>query len=196
MEESVLLLLIKSGTAYQYNQYVDNLRKKFRLVIKTDENLNGTEQTLAFGTTYLLEKFGVDYVTWMGDDALFHPLWLWKLEGLIRRHPQAKAWNVYRSAFEWVHRSFKEEGEDVLVRSVCGHGMTFTKKEWLDWGMTADKARLYGTEGNSTLDLEHMEQRPGERWVTKTSFVEHTGKVGVHCTEHIPEYARDFVGTI
>jgi hypothetical protein len=195
MDETVLLFLIKSGTASQYNQYLDKLRKKFRVVLKTYDDLEGSEQKFAFGTSYMLDSFKVDYITWMADDVLFHPLWLWKLEALIGRHPEAKAWSIYRSAFEWMHRTVREEGDDVLVRSICAHGMTFTKKEWQEWGVTPEIAATFGIDGNVTLDVEHPEKRPGERWVTKVSYLEHTGRTGTRATPDIPEYARDFVGT-
>lgn len=195
MQETLLLLLIESGTTYQYAPYLDGLRKSFRVFVKTYDDLKGTEQKFAFGTSYMLENFGVDTVTWLADDTLYHPLWLWKLDGLIKRHPEAKAWSVYRSAFEWMHRTIKEEGDDVLVRSVCAHGMTFTKKEWQEWGMTWEEAGKYGVDGQVTLDVEHPDARPGERWVTKQSWLEHTGKTGIHATPELPEYAREFVGT-
>jgi hypothetical protein len=190
-EESTLLLLVKSGTSQQYTVPIECLSRKFRVILKTDEGLSGTEQTLAFGSHWLLENFGVDYITWMGDDALFHPMWLWKLEGLIKRHPQAKSWSVYRSAYEWVHKTLKEQEGDALVRSICGHGMTFTRNEWKDWGIDW-KVGSWGCDYGDTLDLVHWFTRPGERWVTGKSYVQHTGKVGTHCTLETPEYARDF----
>lgn len=190
-QEARLLLLVKNGRSHEYMSLLDGLSKKFNVILKTDEGLNGTEQTLAFGTNFMFENFGLDYVTWMGDDALFHPLWLWKLEGLIRRHPQAKSWSVYRSAFEFVHRTIRAEGEDVLVRSICGHGLTVSCQEWKEWGIDWRSGAWCCHQGD-TLDLVHSEVREGERWVTKESWVQHTGKTGVHCTVDIPEFARDF----
>ena len=190
-QEVRLLLLVKYGRTQEYLSLLDGLSRKFNVILKTDEGLNGTEQTLAFGTHFLFENFGLDYVTWMGDDALFHPLWLWKLESLIRRRPQARSWSVYRSAFEFVHRTLKIEEEDVLVRSICGHGMTLSQQEWKEWGVDW-RTGSWGCHQGDTLDLVHSEVRPGERWVTKESWVQHTGRTGVHCTVDIPEYARDF----
>jgi hypothetical protein len=189
--ETRLLLLVKAGHAAEYNGPMEGLTKTFNVILKTDEGLDGTEQTLAFGTQYLLDNFGVDYITWMGDDALFNKMWLWHLEGLIKRHPDAKSWSVYRSAYEWVHKTLDDTGTDVLVRSICGHGMTFTKKEWEEWGIDWKKGKWFCHQGD-TLDLVHSEVRAGERWVTKKSWVEHTGKQGVHCTVLTPEHAKDF----
>jgi hypothetical protein len=187
--ETRILVLIK-GQVADYTDFVSGLTRKFGLILKTDEGLTGTEQTLAFGTQYMIDNFECDHLMWMGDDALFHPMWLWKLEGLIKRHPGAKSWSVYRSAYEWFHRTLDDSGEDVLVRSICGHGMTFTAQEWKEWGVDW---KTVSTDPNAhTLDLTHYDQRPGDRWVTKKSFVQHTGKVGVHCDENTPEFARNF----
>lgn len=189
-KETRLLILAKVGHAIDYTGVLEGLEKKFSVTLKTDDGLTGTEQTLAFGTQWMIDNFGVDYVMWMGDDALFNPLWLWKLEGLIKRHPEAKSWSVYRSAYEWFHRTLDDTGEDVRVRSICGHGMTFTADEWKEWGV---QWKEVSTDPDShTLDLIHYDSRPGERWVTKQSYVQHTGKVGVHCNENVPEFARDF----
>jgi hypothetical protein len=186
-----LLLLVKQGHSQEYVDVVHGLSKKFSVVLKTDEGLQGTEQTLAFGTTWLFDDFNLDYVTWMGDDALFHPMWLWKLEQLVKRHPEARSWSVYRSAYEWIHRTLSDEGEDVLVRSICGHGLTFSRNEWREWGVDWRTVHAGGPD-ELTLDLMHWEQRRGERWVTKDSWLQHTGKVGVHCSEQTPEFARNF----
>lgn len=189
-KETRLLILAKVGHAIDYTGVLEGLAKKFSVTLKTDDGLTGTEQTLAFGTQWMIENFGVDYVMWMGDDALFNPLWLWKLEGLIKRHPKAKSWSVYRSAYEWFHRTLDDSGEDVRVRSICGHGLTFTAEEWKEWGIKWEEV---STDPDShTLDLIHYDSRSGERWVTKQSWVAHTGKVGVHCNENVPEFARDF----
>ena len=191
LEHETRLLLLIRGHVSDYMGYVPGLSKKFGVILKTDEGLKGTEQTLAFGTQYMIENFGADHITWMGDDALFHPMWLWYLDGLIKRHPDAKSWSVYRSAYEWFHRTIDDSGEDVRVRSICGHGMTFTAKEWQEWGVDWKKV---STDPNTmTLDLTHYEERPGERWVTKKSYMAHTGKIGVHCDKDVPEFARDFV---
>jgi hypothetical protein len=192
-DETTLLLLIRGPVAW-YEPYLAALREKFRVIIKTDEGLNGTEQTLAFGTQFLLDTFEtIDYVTWMGDDALFNPYWLWKLKELIERHPHARSWSVYRSSFEWIHKTLREEGDDILVRSICGHGMTFSRQEWQEWGIDWHKGAWWVPDGD-TLDLSHRDQRPGERWVTRYSFVQHTSPhEGTHCTASTPEYAKDFV---
>jgi hypothetical protein len=191
-EETKLLLLVK-GPPSKYVQYVEALREKFGVVLKTDEGLRGTEQTLAFGTQFLFDSYDIDYVTWMGDDALFNPYWLWKLKELIERRPAAKSWSVYRSAFEWIHKTLEENGEDVRVRSICGHGMTLSRQEWKEWGIDWRQGEWQAPDGD-TLDLLHVTHRPGVRWVTKNSYVQHTSPhAGTHCTKDTPEYANSFV---
>lgn len=83
---------------------------------------------------------------------------------------------------------------DVLVRSICGHGMTFAREEWEAWGVHWTQGKEWHSPQGTTLDMHHACNRPGERWVTKESYVEHTGRSGKHCVPEIPEYATGFVG--
>lgn len=192
-KDTRLLLLVKVGHTKEYVDYVHALTKNFSVILKAEDEqtCKGTEQTLAFGTSWLFKATDVEYITWMGDDALFHPMWLWKLESLIKRRPAARSWSVYRSAYEWIHRTLQETDEDVLVRSICGHGLTFSRNEWEAWGIDWRTVHAGGPD-ELTLDLMHYEARVGERWVTKQSWIQHTGKEGVHCSKDIPEFARDF----
>jgi hypothetical protein len=129
----------------------------------------------------------------MGDDAQFHPEWLIQLLALRERHPDAVAWSVYRSNHERFHAPLVFEDEDVLVRSICGHGLTMSAREWVEWGIDWKKGYWTGG-GGDTLDLVHAEQRAGKRWVTRKSYVEHTGwRKGMHCDGSEKEYAQEFV---
>jgi hypothetical protein len=189
----MLLLLTKPGSDYPYP--IAELSGPFDLV-RVDEPpaVRGTEQTLAYGTGAALAYESVTHVSWMGDDADFNPRWLIELEALILRRPEARAWSVYRSAYEAIHKTLREDGDDVLVRSLCGHGMTFSRQEWTDWGINWEQGRSWPSPvPGDTLDLHHTWARPGERWATRRSYVEHTGVVGLHCQPGIPEHARDFV---
>lgn len=187
-----LLLILKLTDNYYYD--TEKLLPVFQVeVIADPECVRGTEQTLAYGTQSLFDQ-GCDTVTWMGDDALFHPDWIRKLRKLIADKPDARAWSVYRSAYTQVHQTVEENCEYVRVTSVCGHGMTFTRQEWKEWGVVWE-AGVWDSPYGDTLDMHHIYVRPeGERWVTKESWVDHTGKVGVHCNESIPEYGQDFQG--
>lgn len=165
------------------------------IVAYQPDNIGGTEQTLAWGTEQAFELPGVTHVVWMGDDALFNPKWLIELQALINRHPDARSWSVYRSAHVAFHAPLVETDLDVQVRSICGHGMTFSKEEWLAWDVHWSQGQAWPNPyAGNTLDLHHAWKREGERWCTKRSYVEHTGKYGLHCTPAIPEYAVDFAG--
>jgi hypothetical protein len=191
-DETELLLICKQGTMDAYEPFCDDLSQVFRLQVKEDVNLHGTEQTLAFGTTYLFNTLGLDYVTWMGDDALFHSEWLLQLEQLIGRHPDAMSWSVYRSNHERFHAPLEFVGDDVRVRSICGHGLTISQKEWKEWGIKWQDGAWCGG-GGDTLDLLHVVMREGPRWVTKKSYVQHTGwRGGVHCIGTEKEWAQEF----
>ena len=189
----LLLLILKLTDSYYYDS--EKLLANFDVdVIPDPLEVEGTEQTLAYGTKYLFGK-GVDTVTWMGDDSLFHPDWIRKLRKLIQDKPEARAWSVYRSAYVAVHQTVEENGEYVRVSSICGHGMTFSREEWETWGVDWSH-RIWDSPYGNTLDMHHIYVRAGgERWVTKQSWVDHTGKEGQHCRPDIPEYGQAFQGT-
>lgn len=190
-ERVKLLLLIKHAPFYAYD--TKRLSEVFDLEIQSDpDDVSGTEQTLAYGTQVLVDQ-GCEYVTWMGDDALFHPTWHLRLQKLIKDKPQAKDWSVYRSAYELFHQTLKEEEEYVMVSTLCGHGMTMAATEWKSWGQ--DWTQGHFLNGGLTMDLRHALEIPGEHWTTRVSYVEHTGREGVHCKAYLPEYAVAFQGT-
>jgi hypothetical protein len=186
------LLLLYKPSGFEYP--VSKLGEVFETIAMPDpQDVKGTEQSLAYGTQYLFDTTNVTHAVWMGDDALFNPRWLVELEYLIRRHPQAKSWSVYRSAHEAYHKTLREEGADALVTSICGHGLTFERGEWSEFGIDWRQGTWRCAAGG-TIDLVHPYYRPGERWVTQKSYVDHVGKYGVHCRPHIPEYGLNFVG--
>lgn len=218
---AALLLLVRPGIMSKYTGPVQGRLLAFETqMLFQGKDIEGTEQTLAWGTEEMLRSFGdVTHVVWMGDDALFHPRWLRELENLVKRHPGARAWSVYHSAHQAHHKDLRHvDGlecrldpcavntasddeeltcetkpfRDVLVKSVCGHGMTFTREEWAEWGIKWETGRRWNSPEGNTLDLHHAWARPGERWVTARSYVEHTGKEGINCRAHIPEYGIGF----
>jgi hypothetical protein len=87
-----------------------------------------------------------------------------------------------------IHAPLREEGEDVLVRSINGNGLTFSTYHWkslgLDW-----KRGPWPWDHEITLDMCHATHCPGERWVTASSFIDHIGRTGLHANPGIPEYA-------
>lgn len=190
----ILYIIEKPSVVPAYN--LEALTSFQTCVEPEPDMVYGTEQTLAYGTEQVLDKYPtVTHVVWMGDDALFYPGWLHALRALIDRHPQARAWSVYRSAHVRYHATIALMDADVLVKSLCGHGMTFSREEWAAWGIDWRAGRRWITPtGGETLDLNHPYARPGERWTTQRSYVEHTGETGVNCKPGIPEYAQAFMG--
>jgi hypothetical protein len=202
LDKPVLFIVEKDNS---FSKYINktSIENVFELeVFKQPENISGTEQTLAVGTDEVLSKFPkVTHTIWMGDDALFHPEWLLQLESLIDRHNNGISWSVYRSAHVTYHKTIDENTyeHDVLVKSICGHGLTITREEWKTWNVnsyinTNSVVDWSVPPGGDTLDLHHAYFRHGERWVTKCSYIQHTGTSGVHVTPDIPEYAINFIG--
>jgi len=192
-ENKPTLLFVLRPTHYtaRVNYELPGIKQEFNVETVIDpEGVSGTEQTLAWGTQKLFDD-GCDYVTWMGDDALFHPQWHMKLRELINAKPTAKGWSVYRSAYEQYHKTLGQENGYVLVSTLCGHGMTISKEEWKEWGIDWRQG-VWALPGSDTLDLYHATQRPGERWTTAESWIEHTGRAGVHCSPSTPEWAVNF----
>ena len=187
----MLMIIFKNEGNYNYQ--MERFSESFDArLVGEPSGVGGTEMTLAWGTQQLFDD-GADYVTWMGDDALFHPQWHMKLRKLIEDKSEALGWSVYRSAYEEFHKTELEEHEYVRVSSLCGHGMTFSKEEWKLWEIDWRKG-FWASPGADTLDLYHAWVRKGERWTTRVSYIEHTGRRGVHALPHMPEWAVNFQG--
>ena len=191
-----VMLLKEEGYTYPIWQ----LRDVFD-VVSLSQRVNGVEfrgssQPLIYGTD-LVFQHGADFAVHLNEDSLIHPDWLLQLSALIKRHPLATAWSVYHSAHTNIHKELRFDGPDVLVRSINGNGLTLSKQEWLAWGLRwQDHAWPRNPRQTVvTLDYKHFLERTGERWVTKMSYIEHTGRDGTHCKPNIPEYAIAFAGT-
>lgn len=191
-----LFVMLLKETAYMYPIW--QLREVFD-VVSLPQRANGTEfkgssQPLIYGTD-LVFQHGADFAVHVNEDALFHPDWLLKLATLINRRPKAIAWSVYHSAHTTIHKELRFDGPDVLVRSINGNGLTVSKEEWLAWGPRwQDHSWPRDLRSVVTLDYKHFLERPGERWVTKVSYIEHTGRDGTHCKPSTPEFAQHFAG--
>lgn len=159
--------------------------------------VSGSDRIFAYGAGQLLSDYpDVTHIVWMCDDILVHPSWLIELEALISRHPTAKAWSVRRSAHVQHHAPLAETQFDVQVRSLDGLGLTVTREEWLDFGVTSEQGDFTNPVAGNTLDLYHAYYRSGERWCTKRSYLDHTGSIGIHVGGILEHYASvDFVGT-
>lgn len=190
----ILFLLWKPGP---YVYPLEALRKKFWTIYWQQAHegriLEGVDQPAVYGMGVAVE-YGADYLVILGEDTLFHPQWLRRLVDLIERHPEARAWSVYRSAHVAIHRTLEERGNDVLVRSINGNGLCVSAVEWHAWGLHWTQGTKWPSPDGTTMDMHHLTARPGERWVTKESYLEHTGRTGAHAHPGVPEYAQNFLG--
>jgi hypothetical protein len=190
-----LIVLVKPPKVFfDYGSDGDWVQTTFeRILLPQPSNVNGTEQTLAYGTSLLFENPRISHVCWLGDDGYFHPAWYEELQRLILRHPDAVSYSVYRSSHVRYHAPLKEEGEDVLCKSLCGHGLTVSREEWTAWGINWESGSWPCPAGD-TLDLHHTYVRLGERWCTQKSYIDHKAKEGVHQVLGTNEQALNFAG--
>lgn len=191
----MLILLWKPGP---YTYPVDALRKKFWLLYwqQCHEGrwLEGVDQPLVYGSGLAVE-YGANYVVHLGEDTLFHPEWLRHLDSLIDAKPNAKSWSVYRSSRFDIHTTLEEDHDHVRVRSINGNGLCVSAQEWRSWGLYWTQEVYWRSPNGTTLDMHHLSFHHGDRWVTRRSWIEHTGLNGAHSSAATPEVAFDFVGT-
>lgn len=163
-------------------------------VVGQPSDVKSNDGCLAWGLDQLSKTPGITHGLMLADDWIYNPRWLLELRDLIGRRPGARAWWVYRSAYEEIHKTLRVDG-DVLVRSINGGGC-ITVEEWRGWGWDYHKVpRENGNLGNISLDLLHPQERPGERWVTARSYVLNIGMRGSCQRPDTPDFAVDFVGT-
>jgi hypothetical protein len=191
----LLLLLVKpSAFAYPY----DALRKRFWLYPREQRHegqwFAGCDQPVVYASEVAIEM-GATHLVWLAEDTLYHPDWLLRLAELVQAKPGAVAWSAYRSAHTAVHTTLEEAGEFVRVRSINGTGLTVSADEFFKWGIRWQQGPTWRSEHGTTVDMHHLAARPGDRWVTRRSWIEHTGRVGAHARPGVPEWAIDFVGT-
>jgi len=193
------LLLSYKDTGFDYKPYVDKWAEKFELVYGEDpEHVIGLDPIFIYSANHMLELWpDRTHIVFLTDDVLYNPEWLQQLDGLIERHPDGKAWTVYRSAYEYHHKTMQIcDNGDIEVRSISGIG-TISVQEWReynpDWKIGHGGFYVMSPEGGCTLDLHHAWERKGQRWSTGASYWDHIGMVGTHsnCDQ---EHANNFVG--
>lgn len=161
------------------------------IVSAQPENIEGGCAALCWGFDRILEWFpDITHALFVGDDFIYHPEWLRQQEALILRHPNAISTYVYRSNNTRWHRTIREEGPDCLVTNISGPGC-FSRAEWRDWGVDY---RSFPRPDGCTLDILHERQRPGERWVTRSSYIQQIGVRGRHNNPSECDEALEFVG--
>lgn len=137
----------------------------------------------------------VTHIALITDDWLYNPRWIIELQSIVKRHPEAKANWVYRSAYEQIHKTLRVEANgDVLVKSMNAGGLS-PISEWKEWNLDWRRCpRENGEKGRLSLDLLHPLERPGERWVTSKSYIVNIGMRGVCQRPETEDFAVDFVG--
>ena len=172
----------------------DNGGKFFGVIMQQPSEVTGLDPSLA----WIVEKFFAEtdcsHVIELADDMVYHPKWFVELKALVLRHPEAKAWSVYRSAHVRHHRTLSRVEGDHLVTSMAGNGTCWTREEWQAWGVNWKQGPTWPVPtGGDTLDLHHAYFRPGQRWATDWSFMDHLGFVGTHCQPGVPEVALNYL---
>jgi hypothetical protein len=164
-------------------------------VFHQPSEVSGLDPSLAWIVEKFFDETDCTHVIELADDMIYHPKWFIELKALVERHPDARAWSVYRSAHTRHHRTIRVDGEDHLVTSMAGNGTCWTREEWKSWGVHWKQGPTWPVPtGGDTLDLHHAYHRPGERWATNWSYMDHIGVTGIHCQPGVPEHAINFVG--
>lgn len=194
-----LFVFYKASDLLNYDTFLDSLTSKFVTHLVRDEaNHGGVNNILrASVENILLQAPDVTHLVFLYDDFIFNPNWLKQLVGVIERHPDARAWSVYRSSYTRHHRIVDGDGVDVRMTMHDGIGC-ITKEEWklLDNEVTvrAGDTTVPNTHelgGGCSLDVFHAYALPGSRWATSRDYWQN---LGIHPGLGRQDQAIDFVG--
>src|ERR1700751_1652689 len=106
MNDPILQFTFKKSD-YDYDKHLQLLGTKFWIQLneETDFGSEGIDPTFICSVNNVLLMYPeVTHITYLTDDMLYNPEWLHQLDNLIHRHPEAKAWTVYRSMHTKHHR--------------------------------------------------------------------------------------------
>lgn len=192
----VLAISYNAINYFDYEGFFNLLEKKFDLMDRLDpQNISGAMALAVANATNMLEyKADVTHVVFLWDDFIYNPEWLQELNKLVLRHPDGKAWSIYRSSFTRHHRIIGGDGVDVLMTMHDGIGCV-TREEWQEYSKCHNgsdfSVPLDFPGGGNTPDIHHAYARPGDRWATSRDYAQnicrHVGIENVDC-------AIDFVG--
>jgi len=181
-------------SGFDYSQYIEDLNKKFRVIVDDDVpgssgNLNSFVSCTA---NKLLENKEVTHIVFLYDDFVYNTEWLQELYKLIFRHPDARAWSVYRSAYVRSHRILRTEYTDCVMTMHDGLGC-LERWEWEEYIATTNGDFSVGSclGGGNTIDIHHACARLGDRWATGRDYWQN---IGVHMYLGKQDQAIDFVG--
>jgi hypothetical protein len=185
----------------QVHEGIDPIASLALHILIPNDTIGGSDQSICWGVESIfthLEYFPErTHFILLSDDMLYHPSWFVETKAIVERHPGAKAWSTYRSAHTLHHRTISVDRHgDHLVTSLAGNGTCWSFDEWRAWGIKSSDGQAWPVPtGGDTIDLHHPWARPGERWVTGKSYMQHLGLTqGVHCHTGVPEFALDFIG--
>ena len=192
----VLAVSYNAISYFSYEKFFKLLENKFDLMDRRDPpNIVGAMALAVDTATRLLEyKQDVTHLVFLWDDFVYNPEWLQELYKLIQRHPDSKAWSIYRSRYSRHHQVVGGDGIDVLMSMHDGIGCV-TREEWIEYGKYHNgsdfSVPLDWPGGGNTPDIHHAYARPGNRWATSRDYAENLGRhIGI---EHV-DCAIDFVG--
>lgn len=156
----VFFQLTYKPTDFEYGPSIMNINKKWnngdgvKAYFYIDEEppeVKGLDPVFIWSANRLLAYNThpeITHIVFLTDDVLYNPQWLQQTSRLIERHPKARAWTTYRSAYDRHHKTLKtatyqfapileggasgpiiEECTDHYVSSISGIG-TMSRKEW------------------------------------------------------------------
>lgn len=186
-----LVLLEKSSPYLNMNGLLDSLGKTF-VVLRFEDIPGDVNSRDVYMADMMFLNPEVSHVVFLYSDFVFNSQWLTELKKLILRHPDARAWSVYRSAYTRHHRIVGGDGVDVLMTMHDGLGC-LSREEWEEYKIhiNGDYTCPATMGGGSTIDIHHPYKRPGEYWATSRDYWENLGR---HAGIEKYDCAIDFVG--
>jgi hypothetical protein len=177
-----------------YNDYVAQLKKTWVVVTYSDiPGMHGINSIFSVFGDNLINTTDITHIGFLVDDFIYNPEWLIQLSCLIKRHPDAKAWSVYRSRFTRHHRILHTDDYGDVVMSMHDCIGTMTREEWLEYKASKINDFTCPEElgGGNTIDIHHAYARKGDRWATGRDYMENLGR---HSGIEQYDCAIDFVG--
>lgn len=191
-----LEIMYNPSSKFDYGQFTKQLDRNWLVFTDTDK-ASGLNGLVSIAADLLIEEVeNITHVGFLWDDFYYHPEWGIKLNELVLRHPDAKAWSIYRSSYTRHHRIIggQSSSGDCLMTMHDGVGL-MTVEEWKEYGASkrADFACPESMGGGNTIDIHHAYERPGDRWATGRDYAQN---LGVHANLGRLDQAIDFVGFV
>lgn len=175
------ILWITRSIGFDYAPYFDLLVGPFSLIARTDNpRISGAMALAVDNVTDLFTcNNDITHVVVLWDDFIYNSEWLLELYKLIQRHPDGKAWSIYRSRYSRHHQVVGGDGIDVLMSMHDGIGCV-TREEWIEYGKYHNGSDFSVPPdfpgGGNTPDIHHAYARPGNRWATSRDYAENIGR--------------------